>query len=249
MIQPWIRLSKNNNEAVKMFCFPFSGASAQSYLPFANLQNAGVNVHALEMPGRGRRFQEEMFGDMSAIVDEAATGLEPFIAARDFVFFGHSLGGLIAFEVARELRRRDKHLPMHFFISGMLAPQIPRKRKTVSDLSDTEFLERVKELEGTPDEILDNPEMLELMIPLLRNDFKIYENYRYADEEQLKCPITAFAGTEDKFVDADDVQKWSEQTAILFSKHVFDGGHFYIYSHLEEIFGIINRTLTMHRLW
>ncbi len=245
MNQPWIRLSKEGEEAVRMFCFPYSGGSAQAFLPFAEKLPLHVAVYAYEMPGRGRRFQDSLAESLNFLVNEAVDGLLSFQDNCRFVFFGHSLGGIISFETARELRRRKMPLPMHLYVSAKRAPHIPLTEPPVSKLPHDEFVEKLKVLGGTPDEILANQEILELMVPILQNDFKMFETYVYQQEPPLECPITAFGGLQDKFVTPDDIQKWSEHTERLFTRHVFNGRHFFIQSHFDEVIDIILKTLTM----
>ncbi len=251
MNHSWIRLSKNDGGPINIFCFPYSGGGAQVFSPFAEMLPPNISVYALEMPGRGRRFKEIPHKSVFSLVKEAVEGMQLIPDNSKFIFLGHSLGGLIAFETARELDHRNMPLPMHLYVSGTRAPQIPMRELTVSDLSHDEFIEKLKELGGTPDEILENKEMLEIMTPILLNDFKLYEAYRFQAYAPLECPITAFGGSKDKFVKPDDIQMWSEHTSRLFTKHIFDEGHFFIHTHSKEMIDIVmqNLTLQLRGVW
>lgn len=243
MIQPWIRLTRTSTANTKLFCFPHSGAGAQAYFPFAIVKSQFLDVYALELPGRGRRFSECLNASLPAIVCEAVDGLQQIIENENVIFLGHSLGGLLAFEAIRELRRRVGAMPKHLFISGVRAPQLPQRRKKISDLPQDDFVGYLKKFEGTAQEILENPEMLKLIAPILRNDLKVYESYQYIAEDPLKCPITAFCGAKDPFVSPESVRQWTEQTSSGFRRYVIEGGHFFLFDHVEEITTTINQIL------
>ncbi len=245
----WIKLTKAGSEGVKIFCFPYSGGSAQVFLPFTeNLPN-GMGLHAFEMPGRGRRFRDDLLETMPAMVKEAVDGVIPLMQNSVSLFLGHSIGGIIAFETARELRRRHLPLPLHLFVSGARAPQLPQREETLYDLPFDDFVHKLKTLGGTPDEILENREMLEIIVPILKKDFQVFETHTYEREPPLDCPITAFGGSGDKFFKAADFEAWADQTSVLFAKHMLDGGHFIIHSHAADILNIMIQTVTLHRQW
>lgn len=234
---------------MKVFCFPYSGGSAQVFLPFTeNLPN-GVDLYAFEMPGRGRRFRDSLLETMPAMVEEAVAGIMPLMANSVSLFLGHSIGGVIAFETARELRRRNGPMPLHLFVSGARAPQLPQREETLYDLSFDDFVDKLKTLGGTPDEILANKEMLEIIVPILKKDFQVFETYQYEHEPPLACPITAFGGSGDKFFKTADIAAWGECTSVLFTKHMLDGGHFIIHSHAADILDIMIKTITLQRQW
>ncbi|MDY6934985.1 MAG: thioesterase domain-containing protein [Spirochaetota bacterium] len=244
MSHPWKRLSlKSNEENIDMFCFPYSGGTAQVFLPFARSLPVSMGLYALEMPGRGRRFRENLPDSISSVVDEAIHGLIPLLDTKEYVLFGHSLGSLIAFETARVLKGKGSHMPMHIFVSGARSPQTPMRDELIHYLPDDDFVNKLKKIGGTPQEVLQNKEMLELLIPMLRNDFRMYEVYKYEEDEPLGCPITAIGGLQDKRVTSDDVEGWSVHTSVSFTKHMLNGDHFIIHTHLKDIIDIIINTL------
>jgi medium-chain acyl-[acyl-carrier-protein] hydrolase len=243
--QPWIKFP-HGDAAVQIFCFPYSGGSAQLFQAFARMMPPGIGVYALEMPGRGRRFKDTPHDTLRDQVREAVAGLATIRKGTESLFFGHSIGGLIAFETARELRREGQSLPRHIFVSAIRAPQIPRREQKVHNLTDEEFIGKLKEMGGTPQEILAHQEMLELMLPILRNDFKLYETYAYKAEKPLTCPITAFAGTLDEDVTRADIDAWALHTSSIFTSHMFKGGHFFIHDHFPIVADIILKILSRH---
>jgi medium-chain acyl-[acyl-carrier-protein] hydrolase len=144
-----------------------------------------------------------------------------------YAFFGHSMGSLVAFELAREMRRRGLPGPELLMVSGHRAPQRPDPEPPIHGLPEHEFLEEIRQLNGTPEAVLKNPELLQLVIPVLRADFEVCETYAYEEETPLACPIAAFGGTEDADVPREDVAAWSHQTTGPFTLRMFPGGHFY----------------------
>lgn len=249
MNHAWIRLSKPGADMLRLFCFPYSGGTAHIFRPVVDLLPQGLGVYAFELPGRGRRFNEPLLATLPAMVEEALAGMFTLLGQSESLFFGHSLGGLLAFEVARELRRRRLPLPRHLFVSGIRAPQVPKREENAHTLPQDAFVGKLKEMGGTPQAILENREMLELMLPILRKDFQAYETYTYVPEPPLPCPITAFGGTHDPFVTADDVQQWSMHTNALFTSRMFDGDHFFIHERFGEIADAISQALARMRAW
>ncbi len=239
MSASWIRISGNGQSNMRIFCFPYSGGTGQVFGPLAGMVPEGVGVYALELPGRGRRFCEDLPQDVGAMVQEAQTGLDELLHIRSAVFFGHSLGGLIAYELAHLLGDAVQHL----FVSGVRAPQVPRREEIVHDLPQAAFVAKIAAMGGTPREILANEEMLEIVLPILRSDFRAYETYRYVPHGRLACPITAIGGRDDDFVTEDDICLWGQHTAGNFAHHMLPGGHFIIHTHLREMADIIVETL------
>lgn len=147
---------------------------------------------------------------------------------KPFAFFGHSMGAMISFELARQLRREHRPLPLHLFISGQRAPHIPRTDPPRYNLPEPEFIRELKRLKGTPDEILEHAELMQLLIPMLRSDFQICHTYEYSPEAPLECSITALGGFDDEEVKYGRLEGWEEQTTSSFSLRVMPGDHFYL---------------------
>jgi medium-chain acyl-[acyl-carrier-protein] hydrolase len=167
--------------------------------------------------------------DLSRLVKEIAQGLQPQFD-KPFVFFGHSLGALIAFELARETRRQFGLLPLHLFASARVAPQTNRPRRPIHGLPESEFIEEIRRLNGTPKEVFDVPELLELILPVLRADFALNETYTYSSEPPLACPITTFGGLNDDSTTPDGLAAWRGQTSSTFTLRMLPGDHFFINS-------------------
>lgn len=222
----WFSIPQPNPRArVRLFCFPYAGGDAQIYRNWPR-QLPSAEVCAARLPGRGARIQEAAFRDLRSMV-EAIASVAPYLD-RPFAFFGHSMGALVAFELARLLHGRGLPGPAHLFVSGRRAPQLPADWPITYDLPDAEFVEYLRSLNGTPAEVLDHPELLELMLPLLRADFCVAETYDYRPGPALDCPITAFGGAGDAEVSRAEVEAWAAQTSASFLARIMPGDHFFL---------------------
>jgi medium-chain acyl-[acyl-carrier-protein] hydrolase len=186
-----------------------------------------VELCAVQLPGRGSRLSEPPFDRLTPLVQ----AIKPIILRlldKPFALFGHSMGARIAFELARLLRREENLEPAHLFISGCRAPQLPVEDRAVYGLPEPEFIDELRRLNGTPKEVLENQELMQLMIPLLRADFAVCGTYTYMPEPPLSCPISAYGGRADSEVSRESLEAWREQTASAFNLRLFPGGHFFI---------------------
>jgi len=172
---------------------------------------------------------ESPFTQLSALIPELACALRPYLD-RPFAFFGHSLGGLVSFELAQQLGRDYGLSPVHLFVSGCRAPQIPTPRQPIHALPEPAFLDELRRLNGTPETVLENAELMQLLLPVLRADFALLETYVYAPKPPLDCPISAFGGLQDREVSCDELEAWGEQTNAAFSLQMLPGDHFFLHS-------------------
>jgi len=242
---PWLPGYKDKPDArVRLFCFPYAGGNAGSFRAWQNLLPSFVQVSPVQPPGRGERLSEPAFNHLPDMIEALGSSLLPFLN-KPFAFFGHSMGALIVLEFTRWLRRTNNPLPIRLFISGRRAPQFPEEEPPSYDLPEPEFIERLRELNGTPQEVLAHPELMQLMIPLLRADFSVCETYQYTVEPPLNCPITVFGGLGDIEVQREKLVPWREHTTSSFSLHIFPGDHFFIHSAQNEISRVIAQQLTM----
>ena len=244
----WIkRLRPAARAQFRLFCFPSAGANAASYLPWSAAVSPHIEVFALQLPGRGERFREPPTAVMSEILEALAQATRP-LCDRPFVFFGHSLGALIAFELTRALRRESERLPLHLFVAARRAPQTPQVDPPVHQLPDQDFLSELRRLGGMAPEILAEQDFMELLMPSLRADFAIHETYSYTPQPPLACPITACGGSNDPEVSPEDLAAWREQTASQFELHIFPGGHFFVDAHRERLIAMIETHFGLHSL-
>jgi medium-chain acyl-[acyl-carrier-protein] hydrolase len=186
----WIWIPKPNIRArLRLFCFPFGGGGASFYLKWIEELPCDVELCLVQLPGRERRLKERPFTNMSPLIAELSSIFEVY-QELPFVFFGHSLGALIGFELSRQLRRQERTGPEYIFISGRRAPHLAETETPVHALPQTEFLEAIRRYNGTPELVFQEPKLLELFLPILRADFSLLETYIYKDEKPLDCPIT-----------------------------------------------------------
>ncbi len=198
---------------------------------------------AVQPPGREGRIGEPPFHHLDALVAEMHRHLLPHLGERPFALFGHSNGALMAFELARTLRRAGGPLPLHLFVSGRPAPQLPRDEPPVHDLPHDEFVAELRRLEGTPEEVLQHDELLALIVPLLRADFSLGGTYAFAPEPPLEMPLSAYGGARDAEVSEADVEAWREQAGGAFRCRMFPGGHFFVNEDREAVVAEVSAAL------
>lgn len=240
----WVRrLSAGADGSRRIYCFPYAGGGSGVFRSWPRRLGPGIGVHAIQLPGRESRIGEPPLPSLAPIVE----GLTPVLADEagraPYVFFGHSLGALVAFAVCREFRRDGTPLPHKLVVSGARAPHIPARRPPIHTLPDREFIEELRRLEGTPEEALADKELMELLIPMLRADSAVSETYEFTEEPPLPCPIVAFGGEHDEDVPPEDVLAWEVHTSAGFEHEIFPGGHFFLHDHEEDVLRAVTKHL------
>lgn len=227
--QQWFpHLGRNPKAEIRLFCFPYAGAGASAFRDWSNLLSPDIEFCPIQLPGRGTRLQETRFNRLRPLV-QTLTPLIQEQADCPFAFFGHSLGALISFEVARELRRSSGPSPVQLFVSASRAPQLPDLDPPIHCLPDPRFKEKLRQYQGTPEAIFQDQQMMASLLPALKADFALLETYLYAQEAPLDIPITAFGGQADHKVYQGDLAEWREQTTQAFTLQMFPGHHFFLY--------------------
>lgn len=225
---PWlISPSPPPDARVRLFVFPYAGGAPAAFRSWPGALAPEVEAHLVALPGRERRFPETPITRSEDIVAAVAAAIAAF-DPRPFVLFGHSMGSVLAFEVARERRRSGGRGPAALVVSGRCAPQLKPRAPALRHLPDSELIHEVARLfGGTPARLLDEPELIQLMARGLRADLTVIETYRYAAEEPLACPILALRGEDDPWVSADELETWRQQTSAAFDSAQLSGDHFY----------------------
>jgi surfactin synthase thioesterase subunit len=209
---------------VVLYCLPYAGGGAGVYRDWRG-RLPGVEVVPVHLPGRNGRIRERPHVSVDALVADLAGAMEPRLH-RPFAVFGHSMGALLAFELARLLRGRGLPRPRVLFASGAVAPQ---SRRPPEDAGSTrELIMRIRNLGGPGLEALRNPELLRLVLPWLRADFHMVDGYVYRDQPPLDCPIHAFCGSRDPEVSRADAEGWLGQTSAGGAVRVLPGDHFFL---------------------
>lgn len=240
---PWIvRPEVRPDARLRLFCFSYAGGAASVYRPWTHELPHDVELCTIQLPGREGRLLESPYTDMEPLARCLADVIEPYLD-RPFAFFGHSMGALVSFEVAREIRRRHGISPRHLLVSGHAAPRVMRRRAPVHQLPDDAFVDAIRELNGTPEQVLQNAELMELVLPALRADLAICETYAYTAEPPLACPISAFGGLADAEVRYDDLRAWQVETLGQFQLRLFEGDHFYLREQQSALIDTISRSL------
>lgn len=227
---------------LRLFCFPFAGGSALTYRDWAQDLPASIEVCPIQLPGRGNRSLETPCTRLAPLVRDLTSALCSYLD-RPFTFFGHSLGALISFEVALRLRAQVELSPVHLFVSGCRAPHLPSSSRPIHALPDAEFVEEIRRLGGTPNEVLQNADIMQLLLPMLRADFAAYETYTYEAAQPLDCPISALGGWHDRETTQDELAAWQDHTGAQFQLHMFPGDHFFLRHARVPILQLLSRHL------
>ena len=228
---------------IRLLCFPHAGGAASAFRSWGKHLSPEIEVCAVQLPGRETRLQEEPHREMAPLLDALTRDLAPLFD-EPFALFGHSLGGLIAFELARRLAGERRVLPARLFVSAFRAPHLPNRLGPFAHLPDDAFAPAMRDLGTTPDEVFDSPELLEIVLPILRADFTLAERYAFDDDTPLDCDISVLGGTEDALVLPEELMAWSRHTRRRCATCLFPGGHFYVDSARVSVLQTIRPALT-----
>lgn len=219
---------------MRLFCFSYAGGSAASYYPWHAKLAPAIEVCAIQLPGRGARLSEPPQRSLALLVETLAQVID----LRDdmpFAFFGHSLGGLLAFELARYCQRRGDPVPERLFVSGSVAPHRRPPSRRLHELDDTDLIAALRQYNGAPAAALDEPELMALMLPAVRADFALAADYEYGGGAPLTIPVSVYGGDRDPHVDFEDLSRWQDDTTEPIRLHRFVGDHFFIQSARDEV--------------
>ncbi|MCC7416111.1 MAG: thioesterase [Acidobacteria bacterium] len=229
----------NPTSSLRLFCFASAGHGPSMFRSWPVLVGPDVELGIIQLPGRESRWSEAPLSSLGALVPPLCDALAPHLDRR-FAFFGHSLGALVAFETARHLRRTRNLSPALVFASAHRAPQLPNRHPRISDLPREEFVAAVNARHGgIPEAVSRNRELLDLMLPSLTADYRMFEDFRYVADAPLPCPIAALGGTEDVYVGRAELEPWAVQTGAAFTLHILAGGHFFVNDSREQVVSIV----------
>ncbi|MBV9823661.1 MAG: thioesterase, partial [Actinobacteria bacterium] len=208
----WFTAGTNPTGAVRVFLFPFAGGNASAFLSWQALLGPGVELRVAQLPGHGVRLFDPPMTDLDELVDELARAVAA-LADRPFLLYGHSVGALVAFEVARRLRRTGRPQPVSLWVSGAEGPQTRQIQRELHQLEEAELIEALREYNGTAPEMLDDQELMELVLPGIRADFALNERYAYRPEPPLDLPIHVLLGESDEFVVPERAAGWARESS------------------------------------
>lgn len=232
----WLQAIRPNPEAtLRLYAFPFAGGGASVFFPWAKHMGTQIEPWAIRLPGRETRLREEPIASFKAmrqvLLEELAPQLKP-----PFALLGHSLGAILAYTLARDLQRMGGAAPEALIVAGARPPARPIPRPLLSEMDDRHFVRELGErYNSLPPAVVQNPELLALVLPVLRADIQVYESFEYEAEPVLGCRTAAFGGEQDPLVSAADVADWRGCCAAEFSHHVFPGDHFFLQSSVESV--------------
>lgn len=238
---PWLVGARLPARKLRLYCFSYAGGGAHAYTPWQAELGSEIEVCAIQLPGRGARMGEQPMTSMRELVETLAG----VIARQDrtpFAFFGHSLGGLVAFELARLCARRGLALPERLVVSGCAAPQHRKRSRQLHALPDDELIQALADYNGTPPEILAHRELMELLLPMIRADFGLAETYAYSAGPALPVDITVLTGDDDMHVS--HATEWQKETEARCEVHRFPGDHFFINSQRSAVLACLRAELS-----
>lgn len=239
----WVSCPKHiPNPKLRLICFPPAGSGTVIYQKWAAQLLPEVEMWIMRLPGRETRLREPTLDRVSTIVESVAEILTPHLQ-QPYLFFGHSLGGLISFELSCYLHDQRKPMPKHLLVSGHRAPHRPPLNPSVHQTNNQLFLKRIKNMGGTPDRFFEMKELIEMMLPALRADFTAWETYQYHQGPPLDIPITVFGSDGDQDAAEADILAWEQHTNAEFTAHMFHGNHFYFQNDPKPLLNLINNTL------
>lgn len=234
----WFTAGTNPAGAMRVFFFPFAGGNASAFLPWQAALGPRLELRVAQLPGRGVRLFDPPVADLDELVAQLTRAVAE-LADRPFLFFGHSLGALLAFETARQLRRTGRPAPASLWVSGAEGPQTRLLRRRLHQLEEVELIEALREYNGTASEMLADRELMQLVLPGVRADFALSERYVYRPEAPLDLPISVLLGEADEFVEPERAAGWAAESSRPITVHRFPGDHFFLNDHQQAIADLI----------
>lgn len=226
--------------SLRLFCFHFAGGDASTFRAWTTQMPESIEVCPIEFPGRATRNNEAPITQFRELLEKVGTMVRPFLKDSPFAFFGHSFGGITAFELTRWLRRNAAPMPARLFLSACPALHLrSRPPEPITHLSDTEFLEQLAVRYGTPREVMNSEDVRQTVLPALRADLLVGESYRYDPEPPLEVPISSFGAFDDPEVSQEEAESWREQTTADFRLRMLPGNHFFLTTERRQLYKAI----------
>ncbi len=240
-----VNINPRPEASKRIFCFPYAGGSAAIiYRKWTFNLPEEYEILPVEFPGRGARLQESLKYEMSSLIDELISSIKTQLD-KPFVFFGHSMGALVSYELTRKLEQLHLPLPGKLFLSSHSAPQITKRSPIMHKLPRNEFIHELKELNGMPKEFFESEELLDIFLPIIKADYTVCETYKFNSDRKLQMPFVTLRGTNDETVLAEDMLEWAKLTTGDFKFYEFPGDHFFITKQQDEFITFFQKLLTL----
>lgn len=239
---PWLIGAPLATRKLRLYCFSYAGGSAHAYSAWQAALGPEIEVCAVQLPGRGARMAEAAHTSMQELV----VSLAEVMTKQDrtpFAFFGHSMGALVALELARFCARHSLAMPQRLIASGASAPQHRKPSRNLHTLPDNELIDALRDYDGSPPEVLEHRELMELLLPMIRADFELVEKYVYRPGRPLDLPLTVLVGDADGHVTQESAPQWQKETSGPCQLHYFRGGHFFINSERAAVLSCLKLAL------
>lgn len=233
-LAPWFPYARTGRDVrPRLLCFPHAGGCASAYRSWSAME--GVEVLAIQWPGREGRLGEVPFRRLGAMVDAAVQAARRFLEERPYAVFGHSLGAKIAYEFCRKVASLGLPPPRRLFVAGCPAANLGDRSAPLHGLSDDKFLAAIADLGGSPPSVLEAADLMALLLPMLRADYTASETYLWRPGPRLVCPISALGGEDDADVSLEELAAWAALTDGKCETRLFPGGHFFVSSDATEV--------------
>lgn len=246
-----ISLLPANGSGCRLFCIHHAGGGGANFRRWPQLIGPSIQVGTVVLPGRERLLGLPPFTDFRTAVEQICSELQP-LSSKPFALFGHSLGAALAFEITYRLEQQGARSPFCLIVSGRSALHLldsPSKDSEDGEgpnsaLPESEFISLLQQMGGTPPEILNNPEMLQFLLPVIRADFRLAEDYRWEGQSRIACPLLVLGGNGDQY--ANELAAWRDLTTGEVGMRIFEGGHFFTMSREEEVCQVIANFVKQH---
>jgi surfactin synthase thioesterase subunit len=237
----WIQHDTQQDVRLRLFCLPYAGGGSSIYRQWQQFMPKDIQVCKIQLPGRENRINEHAIDCMEELVQILSKQLSMYMD-QPFALFGHSMGGMATYELARYLSKNTPYTPKHVFISGCRTPNVEDNNKTYY-LQGEAFIDSLRQRGGTNEVLLNNKEYMQMVEPTLRADLKLIERWHHHEIEPLTCPLSVLGGVHDPLISPDKLTTWEEYTKGDFELKLFKGGHFFLNDESNNIASVIGNTL------
>jgi len=232
--------------AIRLFCIPHAGAGASAFVAWRDGFPDWIEVCPVQLPGRENRYGEPLPDDIRTLAAVLAEALKPLLD-RPVALFGHSMGAMIAYELAAHWAAEGGPVPRHLFLSGCLPPHRMERLNPPAGEEDAELLDLLRSYNGMDPALLGAEEFVRFILPVFRQDLRLVDSFaRHPDRPPLSCPVTVCSGIADPIVDPELAAEWETYAGGGFQLRLFDGDHFYLRDGRDELIGHIRLCLSQY---